>query len=525
MLDVFSSLGATFGLIWQLIKSGGWIPFAIFFLWGARVIFLNWRQNLYFAKQKFILLAVDIPKEAEQTPKAVEQIFNALWASRSSINKVDKWWRGMFHLAFSFEIVSIEGYIQFLIHTPEHFRDIVEAAIYSQYPDSEIIQVEDYTQNVPKEWPAEGWDLWGTEFALTKNDAFPIRTYEEFEHSMSQQFLDPLVTLLEAMGRLGPGEQAWVQIVITPADDGWKNAGEKVVKQLIGAKVPQKKNILQRLFGPIFDQIIDILYQGLGSSFGPAGGSSDSGSNDPPTLMLHLSPGERTVVEQVQKKLSKIGYQSKMRFIYIGKKESFSKARGVAGPMGGFRQFTSLSSNSPKPHSRTITAANYFMVKKRIEIRQKKILSAFRGRSQGLGGGSGVMFNSEELASLWHFPGMSIRAPRVKRSGNKMVEPPTELPTDRVFKEITSSPVVSLEATETPSSLPVEPTAPEPISIEEAPEASVPQAPHISVEGMPNVMPAPQPQPAPPLPSSMPSSAPPQPRGSTSAPPDNLPMG
>ena len=49
-------------------------------------------------------------------------------------NFFEKWFEGKFQKSFSYEVVSLEGYTQFLIRTPKEFRDLIESSVYSQYP-------------------------------------------------------------------------------------------------------------------------------------------------------------------------------------------------------------------------------------------------------------------------------------------------------------------------------------------------------------------------------------------------------
>src|SRR3989344_4214570 len=107
------------------------------------------RQIKYSKKLKWHLLAIDIPKANEQSPKAVEHIFAHLAGGLSSFTKKELYWEGKFLPTFSLEIVSIEGYVQFFIRTQSKYRDLVEAAVYAQYPEAEITEVEDYTTSVP----------------------------------------------------------------------------------------------------------------------------------------------------------------------------------------------------------------------------------------------------------------------------------------------------------------------------------------------------------------------------------------
>ena len=54
-------------------------------------------------------------------------------------------------------------------------------------------------------------------------------------------------------------------------------------------------------------------------------------------------------------------------------------------------------------------------------------MTAFKGRSWGIGA-TPIVLNSEELATIWHFPAITIKAPLVKKSESKRGEPPVGLP-------------------------------------------------------------------------------------------------
>ena len=87
-----------------------------------------------------------------------------------------------------------------MIRTPAHFRHLVESAIYSVYPDSEITEVEDYTKDMPSRFPDEEYDCWGAEFIPTAPySLLPIKVYREFEHQFGRPettYRDPLALSL-----------------------------------------------------------------------------------------------------------------------------------------------------------------------------------------------------------------------------------------------------------------------------------------------------------------------------------------
>ena len=101
----------------------GWIPVAIVFIWGVAQTWLMYVRLAYGASEKTIILAIDAPRGNAQTPMAVENIFSYLAGAHSSKDLFEKWWLGETQLYFSFEIVSIDGYTQFLVWLPEKYRN------------------------------------------------------------------------------------------------------------------------------------------------------------------------------------------------------------------------------------------------------------------------------------------------------------------------------------------------------------------------------------------------------------------
>ncbi len=393
--------------------------------------YLPVKQKKYLDSFDYTLLAIDIPKENYQSPKAVESIFTALMGAYSGPTKKDYYFKGVVQLPFSFEIVSIEGFIQFLIRTPVIFRDLVEAAVFAQYPDASIVEVEDYVDSAPQKWPDENYKFWGAEITMIKDDMYPIKTYPYFEHGLSQEFKDPMADLLEAMSRLGRGEQSWIQIVITPTMPEWQERGQKLVKKLTGEQYTPKKTFIEKLTDPILDFL-----RFLGDIIVIKAEPGEKSPTDTGSKILALTPGEQNIISAIQNKLSKIGFYTKIRFMYIAEKPVFSAARGVSGFFGAFSQFNSVDLNGFKPHKKNKTTANYFFVKKRIAKKQNFLMKEYKERI-GVTGGTSQPFvlSVEELATIWHFPDINVKAPLVKKTEAKRAEPPVSLPSE--FDDIT----------------------------------------------------------------------------------------
>ena len=420
-------------IMWRLFADGGWAIILWVFLWGSWEIWVNWRQNLYEAKRRWIFLAIDIPKavldEPGQSPLAVENIFSHLDGAHGTDTLWEKYWEGKTQDWFSLEIVSTEGYIQFVIRTRDKFRDLVEAAVYAQYPAAEITEVVDYTKWSPKIFPDAEWGLFGTEWIkVKKEDAYPLRTYHDFEDPTTKEFKDPLAAMLETMSKMGKGEHIWFQIIITPiSQKEWTTKGVNLVKKLIGAKIEAKETWLSKIVdlpGKVADTALTQIL-----SSGEDAPVKKKEEKKEASMMQYLSPGVKTLVEAIERKISKIGFQTKVRMIYLAKKEIFKKARAAHPMVGAIKQFSTMDGQSIKPEYKKVgTAAHYIFIKTRLKWKKEKILRAYKGRSQTRGIGKGFVLNIEELATMWHFPAAWIKAPPVKTVESKRGVPPINLP-------------------------------------------------------------------------------------------------
>ena len=415
---------------YYILQTIGWAILLPLVWAGALIAYLLARRGHYLWKNvKWCFLAIDVPKANEQTPKAVENIFNQLSGSHKTPDYEERNWHGHMPYWFSFEIVSIEGYIQFIIGTPRKRRDLIESIIYAQYPDAEITEVEDYTKSFPTQYPDKEWEVFGAEYVNAQDPLYPIKTYEDFEHAGAEEgtFKDPMAAFLEVFTRMGRGEHLWVQFLVKPLETSFLKAGGlKLVKKLIGAKVEVKAHPLHALAvipGKIIDAVIDAF-------FTKEGLKPEKNKNDAPhSLMLFLSPGEKEKVEAVEHKIDKLPFGIKIRFIYIARHEVFNRARVSYGLTGAFKQYTS-GHNGIKPESKkTMTKTHFFFKQMRDDWRRTKIVSAYKNRSRWIG----ILewpLNAEELATLWHFPILTVKAPLLKKTEAKRVEPPISLPVE-----------------------------------------------------------------------------------------------
>ncbi len=413
-------------VLYSLLVLFGWVPIVIIVLWGVTEVWKVTRQEKYAASLKFVLLAIDVPPMTEQTPKALENMFSSLWGSFSNLTWKERWIIGKFQSPFVFEIVSTEGYVQFYTRVQTRYRDVVEAGIYAAYPEAEITEVEDYTSWAPGEYPNDTWDTWGSELKLKKEEYFPLRTYADFEDKISGELKDPLGPILEQLAKMKVGEHFWVQIIIKPDGNDWKKAGENFINKVFGNEAKHKPGLFENLITNTLSIPADIAMEAFGFSTG-ADPHAKPAQDPDMWKAFKITMAEKDQVEGVLKKIGKIGYRTKMRLVYIGKKGVYDKQARTAFVKGMFNQFSHLNMNSLGLWGDATPKDDYFWQAWTYAARQGKLVRAFKNRSWGIGADPGIL-NIEELATLWHFPSITVKAPLVKKADAKRAEPPVGLP-------------------------------------------------------------------------------------------------
>ncbi len=411
-----------FKYIGLIIKNLWWIVFPIP-LWYA--FLMTWEEYsglMFVLKQKNILLEIRPPSDTEKSPKVMEQVFAGLHQF-SGINKFEKYcgWRPM-QDKFSFEIASVEGVVHFYVRCPLASRDLVESLIYAQYPDAEIFEAVDYTKEVPKVLPNKDWDVWGTALKLEKEDAVPLRTYPSFKEDITGQMIDPLSSLTEVMSTLGKNEHLWLQFIFTPQGEGeWSKPGKQKILELTGKA---KKAGLGKI-GLVLEEIKDVAVNVINGIVSEVAFKTAEEEKAKEFNINQLTPGEQEVIKAIESNISKEGFVTTSRLVYVGEKSIFSKARGVAGGFGALKQFADLTLNSLIPDNRTKTYAIYHFTESRLAYRQRKIIQDYRDR---VFAGATFSLSIEELATVFHFPDMSVKTPAIQRIEAKKGEAPFNLP-------------------------------------------------------------------------------------------------
>ncbi|MEQ1561172.1 MAG: hypothetical protein ABL899_00450 [Nitrospira sp.] len=388
-----------------------WIPAILLF--ATYELWLDYVRALFFAKQTYILLEIKLPREMFKSPKAAEFFIAGLYNTLGEGNWFEVLWKGQVRASFSLEIVSIDGAVHFFIWTRKGGKNQIEANIYSQFPGVEIYEVPDYT--LPINYDPEVNSLWATEFDLTGKDYFPIKTYIDYgmDKDPKEEFkIDPMTPLIEAMGALTRGNQAWLQIIIRAhkkedidpktgeeTDLRWKNGAQEEIDKIITKSKGEKDKE----------------------------GKLIPGTGRP------LTDLEKEAINALGRSVSKNGFDVGMRMIYTGTKDVFSM-NNVGGLVGGIMHFNSPLNGFKPARGSAPKHKKLFAWKdrspKKIGAEKQEMLDAYKKRAYFYRPHKRPWFvlNTEELATLYHFPGGVSTTPTFTRIESRKAEAPANLP-------------------------------------------------------------------------------------------------
>lgn len=441
---------------WQLVKAWWWLPLP-FFLWKYFLYLWKWwRTEIWFKTvYKPILLEIKLPREVVKPIRAMENVLAAIHGA--VYHPPDRWERyidGQVQTGLSFDIVSIEGEIHFYIRFHQDYRQAVEAAIYSQYPEAEITQVEDYIKFAPHDIPNKDWDLFASDYQLAKPKPYPIKTYRQFETEQEREpekIVDPLANLLEGLAKMKPGEQFWIQIMATPLGTagepgaprgtvaGFLKKGEEIINKITKRKTYKPKPMIKEAAEILIPRPEEIA--GVISGAKPEGWSPAQPPKEEelfPPVRMKLTPVEEEILKAVETKISKPAFGCGIRFIYLGKRDVFFKPN-LRIAFNFFNCYTTVNMNALIPWGATITKIKKsiwfpplnWIRPRRHYLRCRRIYRHYRERLNTLfprfGADQGTfVLNTEELASLYHFPSWEVApVPGVPRVEAKKGPPPT----------------------------------------------------------------------------------------------------
>lgn len=360
------------------------------YIWVPAVLilaYLTWRNNQISEAVKAVesvLLVLEIPKANDKSELAAEQLFASLHGILRDKEELKQTKGIQEHL--SFEIASVNGQIRFYTWVPKTLQSFVEGQIYSQYPTVQIHEApEDYVAHERQHSVA-----YTSEITLTDSEFLPIKTFQSFE-------VDPLAGITGTLAKLeSTGEELWVQVLVRPIEDSWQKASDSWIKSVKNGKpfnLFSSDSFNLKWIGMVLAALWKPPEQGTGGAPAPK----------------ELSDRDKTRLAEAEKKATKLGYQVKIRLVYLGESQANAKLR-MQAIVGTFKQYNSTNLNGFR-----MTGGSF----------KKEDLANYRSR---LFMDRGFILNIEEVASVFHLPHTNVETPNIVWASNKTAEPPAKLP-------------------------------------------------------------------------------------------------
>lgn len=313
----------------------------------------------------YVMFAIKVPRGNETQIASMEQVFASIHGLYKKKSFIDRFLS--VDEPISFEIIGYKNYIGFFVYTPKKYSEFIENQIMGAYQSAEVELVKE-----PVIFTKDAHVQMGYITTTDKKNMFPIKTYPEWQDKS-----DPFGTIVGAFANMQEGEGAVLQILVVPAGDSW---AKKIVKHM--TKEEKKK----------YDKSV------------PKEGKSG------PKVEL-----TDTQMEQVKRKTSKVGFYTHIRVVSSAKTEASAKSRFMS-IVNAFSQFTNPGYNG-------------FKVIKVSEDKekQKEFANDFVFRRVSLDV-EPMVLNTEELATIYHFPNKSITLPGIDWLVAKTAPPPHNLP-------------------------------------------------------------------------------------------------
>src|SRR6266568_73784 len=367
----------------------------------APVIFMQTRrhareQKNYERGLKMVSLLVHLPPQSEDIEGNGRDVRDVLDEniSRAQIiynliaSTLQKGFKSKFYgqRHFAFEIIGTKGFVYFYASVPLGLVELVKQAIVSAYPTARLEEAQE--PNIFN--PVGGMSgIAGGEFKLKESFAYPLATYQDLKR-------DSLQSLLNALSTLDKEDGAAIQILMRPADSGWR----KIAHEVAGKKrkgEESKKGSKQALS----------VAQQFATAFvkPPETKSEEKGKSE-------LSNLDQAIVDSIDEKTRHPGYEVLIR---VAASSNISqRAQGILSSMvAAFALF-----DAPGKNGLSFTPA-----KDLDELITSYILRFFPQVENKM------VLNSVELATLFHFPDQkNIPTSQLERQGSKQVDGPRNMP-------------------------------------------------------------------------------------------------
>ncbi|HRY63679.1 MAG TPA: hypothetical protein P5267_03715, partial [Patescibacteria group bacterium] len=307
------------------------------------------------------------------------------------------------HDHLSFEVVAMEGKINFFVVAPDYLKRFISQQIHAQYPYAQVEEVVDYNIFQPQSFVA------GAYLELGRSAMFPLKTFRKMDS-------DPLDGITNSLSKLGASDGAAIQITARSAQKSWRSAGLKVVREMQRGKTMSEAlrssgatSTLGRVGGSLWN---------ISKEFAVAGASGKTKEqkereeqNKGLSTPHKLSALEEETAKGIEEKASKAGLDVNIKIV-ISAANRESADSYLNDILNSFSQYNiyEYGNKFVISRQRSVDRLMYDFIYRNFEPKKKIIL------------------NTEEMASLFHFPLPTCETPNINWLHSRNAPPPVEMP-------------------------------------------------------------------------------------------------
>lgn len=292
--------------------------------------------------------------------------------------------------SIALEIASQTGGtdISFYVCVPKYLESVFEKYVHGVYPRAIVDKVpQDYTIFEP------GAQVAAAYLKLRENFLFPISTYKTLEK-------DPISTITNNLSKISAQEGAAVQVIIRPvAGFNLRKKGEKALQKIRSGK-----------------HVRVAIHEATRSSFANFLAEIFKAEKPKPKDVDHLKEKEQGFdqagYDAIQQKIQKQPFEANVRL--VASAPTKERAEDILSHLvGSFSQFSLSAANSLEDVDVKKGQLKKFVYEFSFRIFNEK---------------QRAILNTEELASLYHFPNHFIETPYIKSAKSSEAAPPADLP-------------------------------------------------------------------------------------------------
>lgn len=325
-----------------------------------------------------------------------------------------------------FELFCFNNQLRYIVITPKSLKDLIEVAFYSQYPDIKIIESLDYLSTLPPNIPNNSFDVWGEEYKLKKENIYQINVIKsDIVSEKDSKIIDPVTILLESTAKADFQGMVIIQIVLSQLTDDqkkeYKFESESIINKLLGKPMPADFSFPRDLIGAVSQMLHEMLF--FNYEF-PTDGKAEK---------KEASAEDKTKSSDLKTKDNFGTFACNFRVAYVSPKTTTEKF--VPPSIGMFvKQFASSNNSFDAIASQGVEFKAEdvfskwlaFLSKDSIELNMKK--DFFKRLINRKLIKKIIVLNSEELASMYHFPFQKVSVKSLDYIKNKENAPPSNLP-------------------------------------------------------------------------------------------------